>query len=89
MTSSTHTEHTFSEKPARFNNFLRFIAYVKPYKWNLVIAVIGGVVKFTLPLLVPQITRHLLDEVFLKEAKGEPHASRIEMMAFIANLNHE
>ncbi len=65
MASSSQTEHTFSDQPARFSNFVRFIAYVKPYKWNLVVAVIGGVVKFTLPLLVPQITRHLLDEVFL------------------------
>lgn len=65
MASSSQTEHVFSDQPARFSNFVRFIAYVKPYKWNLVVAVIGGVVKFTLPLLVPQITRHLLDEVFL------------------------
>jgi subfamily B ATP-binding cassette protein MsbA len=65
MASTTYTEHTFSEQPSRASNFLRFAAYVKPYKWSLVIAVIGGVVKFTLPLVVPQITKHLLDEVFL------------------------
>ncbi len=65
MTATTQTEHSFNEKPSRLNNFFRFITYVGPYKWNLVIAVMGGVVKFTLPLLVPQITRHLLDEVFL------------------------
>ena len=68
MASTTYTEHTFSEQPSRASNFLRFAAYVKPYKWSLVIAVIGGVVKFTLPLVVPQITRHLLDEVFLNPA---------------------
>ncbi len=28
----------------------------------------GGVVKFTVPLLVPQVTRHLLDDVFLNQA---------------------
>ena len=30
-------------------------------------AIIGGVVKFTVPLLVPQVTRYLLDEVFLNK----------------------
>lgn len=64
-TSTVQTEHSFSEAPARLNNFFRFIAYVGPYKWQIVAAVIGGIVKFTLPLLVPQVTRHLLDEVLL------------------------
>lgn len=67
-TTTLPTEHTFSEKPARLNNFLRFVSYVYPYRWSLLAAVIGGIVKFTLPLLVPQITRHLLDEVFLNPA---------------------
>jgi subfamily B ATP-binding cassette protein MsbA len=30
--------------------------------------VAGGIAKFTVPLLVPQVTRHLLDDVFLNEA---------------------
>jgi subfamily B ATP-binding cassette protein MsbA len=30
--------------------------------------VIGGIVKFTVPLLVPQVTRHLLDNVFLNHS---------------------
>jgi len=34
----------------------------------LLLAVVGGIVKFTIPLLVPQVTRHLLDNVFLNEA---------------------
>ncbi|MEP6984972.1 MAG: hypothetical protein ABI970_05225, partial [Chloroflexota bacterium] len=68
MTTSSHTEHTFSEQPPRFNNFIRFVGYVAPYKWNLAIAAVGGIVKFTLPLLVPQITRYLLDDVFLNPA---------------------
>src|SRR5258705_10395748 len=65
MASTPYTEHPFSDQPPRLSNFLRFIAYVKPYKWSLVLAVIGGAVKFTLPLVIPQITRHLLDAVFL------------------------
>lgn len=68
MTPTTQTEHSFSEQPSRFSNFIRFLAYVAPYKWDIVRATLGGVVKFTLPLLVPQITRYLLDGVFLNPA---------------------
>ena len=50
------------------HNFIRFLGYVRPYTKYLVLATIGGVVKFTVPLLVPQVTRHLLDNVFLNQA---------------------
>ncbi len=49
-------------------NFIRFLGYVRPYTKYLVLGVIGGIVKFSLPLLVPQVTRHLLDGVFLNPA---------------------
>jgi len=49
------------------NNFIRFLGYVRPYTRHLILAIIGGIVKFTVPLLVPQVTRHLLDNVFLNE----------------------
>jgi len=49
------------------NNFVRFLGYVRPYSGYLVLAVIGGIIKFTVPLLVPQVTRYLLDEVFLNQ----------------------
>jgi len=49
------------------NNFIRFLGYVRPYRGYLLLAIIGGIIKFTTPLLVPQVTRHLLDNVFLNE----------------------
>jgi len=52
----------------KHRNFIRFLGYVRPYTKYLMLAIVGGVVKFTVPLLVPQVTRHLLDEVFLSEA---------------------
>jgi subfamily B ATP-binding cassette protein MsbA len=48
-------------------NFIRFLGYVRPYTKYLILGVAGGIVKFSLPLLVPQVTRHLLDEVFLSQ----------------------
>jgi len=52
----------------KHQNFIRFLGYVRPYTKYLLLAVIGGIVKFTVPLLVPQVTRHLLDNVFLNAA---------------------
>ena len=49
------------------HNFVRFVEYVRPYWKYLLVGVLGGIVKFTVPLLVPQVTRHLLDNVFLNE----------------------
>jgi ABC-type multidrug transport system fused ATPase/permease subunit len=50
------------------NNFVRFLAYVRPYTKYVVVAALGGIVKFTVPLWVPQITRYLLDNVYLNPA---------------------
>lgn len=50
---------------AKSANFIRFLAFVRPYVWFIVLASIGGIIKFTVPLLVPQVTRYLLDDVFL------------------------
>lgn len=44
--------------------FLRFLNYVRPYWFCILLAVIGGIVKFTVPLFVPQVTRYLLDHVY-------------------------
>ncbi len=50
---------------ARRSNFIRFLSFVAPYRKLLILATVGGIAKFSLPLLVPQVTRHLLDNVYL------------------------
>ena len=47
------------------NDFIRFLSYVKPYTGMIILAAIGGIVKFGTPLLVPQIIRKLIDEILL------------------------
>lgn len=54
--------------PKPRSNFVRFLSYVRPYKWQVVAASLGGIVKFSVPLFVPQVTRYLLDSVFLNPA---------------------
>lgn len=66
ITVSTASTNRSIEPPSpRRNNFFRFLHYVLPYKWMLVAASVGGIVKFSVPLFVPVITRYLLDEVYL------------------------
>jgi len=50
------------------HNFWRFLRYVRPYWKYVLVGAIGGVVKFTLPLLIPLVTQHLLDNVYLNSA---------------------
>ena len=50
------------------HNFWRFLQYVRPYWKYVAVGVIGGIVKFTLPLLIPLVTQHLLDHVYLNPA---------------------
>lgn len=49
-------------------NFRRFLRYVRPYAGWVALTAIGGAVKFTVPLFIPQVTRSLLDEVYLNQA---------------------
>ncbi len=49
------------------DNFIRFLGYVRPYAWFIVLGASCGIIKFTAPLLVPQLTRYLLDEVLLSK----------------------
>jgi ATP-binding cassette, subfamily B, putative efflux pump len=51
----------------RPDNFIRFLGYVRPYVWFIVIGAGCGIIKFTVPLFVPQVTRYLLDDVLLSQ----------------------
>ncbi len=50
------------------NTFTRFLKYVKPYAHLIAIAAIGGVIKFAIPLLFPQIMQYFIDTVFSPES---------------------
>ena len=73
-----------ADKPPK-SNFYRFLNYVRPYKYMVAAASIGGIVKFSIPLLVPQATRHLLDDVFLNPAMTQDEKMR-ELLMWIGGL---
>lgn len=67
-----------TSKQKKRPNFIRFLSYVKPYTWFIVLAAIGGIIKFTIPLIVPQVTRYLLDDVLLNSSfSSEEQLSRL------------
>ena len=45
------------------SNFRRFLGYVKPYNYFILFAALGGMVKFTTPLVFPQVLGYLVDNV--------------------------
>ena len=53
-----------SENPGKKSSFIRFLQYVKPYIWLIVIGSAGGIIKFTVPLIFPRIMQHFIDDVF-------------------------
>lgn len=67
------------------NNFVRFLSYVSPYKYFVALAAVGGIVKFTVPLLVPQLIRHLVDDVFLSETLSA-QAQINQLLLYVAGL---
>lgn len=48
--------------------FFRFLGYVRPYWWLIAIAATGGIIKFTIPLIFPQIMQYFIDTVFSPES---------------------
>lgn len=69
----------------RQNTFIRFMGYVRPYWKQILAASVGGIIKFTLPLYVPQVTQHLLDDVYLNPALS-PAAKLNELYGSVGEL---
>ncbi|MBP1726434.1 MAG: multidrug transporter ATP-binding protein [Deltaproteobacteria bacterium] len=46
---------------SRPNNVRRFLAYVRPYRWRLVLSTVVGVVKYNLPVIFPWILKEVID----------------------------
>ena len=46
---------------SRPNIVRRFLAYVRPYRWRLVLSTVVGVVKYNLPVIFPWILKEVID----------------------------
>ena len=46
----------------------RYLAFVYPYKWKIFLTIIVGIVKFSIPLLIPLIVKYVIDNIIGAEA---------------------
>ncbi|MBU6081569.1 ABC transporter ATP-binding protein [Allobacillus halotolerans] len=46
----------------------RYLAFVKPYKWKIFFTILIGIVKFSIPLLMPLIIKYVIDDIVGAEA---------------------
>lgn len=46
----------------------RYLAFVYPYKWKIILTIIIGIVKFSIPLLIPLIVKYVIDNIIGAEA---------------------
>ena len=46
----------------------RYLQFVKPYKWTIIGTIIIGLIKFAIPLLIPLLTKYVLDDIIGNES---------------------
>jgi len=45
----------------------RYMKFVKPYRWEIFLTIIIGILKFAIPLFIPLLTKIVIDDIILKE----------------------
>ncbi len=59
----------------------RYLQWVKPYKWPIIGTILIGIVKFTIPLLLPLVIKYVVDDII--GAKGMTVADKNEQLLYI------
>ncbi|KGX87685.1 multidrug ABC transporter ATP-binding protein [Pontibacillus halophilus JSM 076056 = DSM 19796] len=62
------------------NSMKRYIKFVSPYKWKIVLTILIGIFKFGIPLLLPLILKYVIDNVVNAEI---PQSQQINELAWI------
>jgi ATP-binding cassette, subfamily B, putative efflux pump len=45
------------------NSIRRYLRFVKPYKFHIIITILIGIVKFSIPLIMPMLLKYVIDDV--------------------------
>ncbi|WP_272480020.1 ABC transporter ATP-binding protein [Aquibacillus koreensis] len=59
----------------------RYMEFVKPYKWKILLTVLIGVFKFGIPLLMPLIVKYVIDDIVI--AEGLTNAEKISQLLWL------
>lgn len=41
----------------------RYMEFVKPYKWKIIVTVLIGIIKFSIPLVIPLLLKYVVDDI--------------------------
>ncbi|MEK4254587.1 ABC transporter ATP-binding protein [Ureibacillus sp. FSL K6-2830] len=58
----------------------RYMQFVKPYYWEIMLTLIIGVIKFAIPLFIPFLTKIVIDDIILNTELT--NAERIEQLVY-------
>jgi ABC-type multidrug transport system fused ATPase/permease subunit len=47
----------------KINSIKRYFIFVRPYRWKIVITILIGIVKFSIPLLIPLLLQYVIDDI--------------------------
>ncbi|WP_102028920.1 ABC transporter ATP-binding protein [Salirhabdus sp. Marseille-P4669] len=61
----------------------RYLQFVKPYKWKIIITILIGIVKFTIPLLIPLLLKYVIDDIIGGDLT---QAEQIEQLLWIMGI---
>ncbi|QHS24296.1 ABC transporter ATP-binding protein [Virgibacillus sp. MSP4-1] len=62
----------------------RYLQFVKPYKWRLILTIFIGILKFGIPLLLPLIIKYVIDDVIGAEQLSQ--AEKIDQLFMIMGI---
>ena len=45
----------------------RYLKFVKPYNWKIILTILIGIVKFAIPLFIPLLMKIVIDDIIGSE----------------------
>lgn len=65
MSTERNTDMNVDKKQSKKSVTLRILSYIRPHWYLILISTIAGVVKLTVPLVLPQVVKYFTDEVLV------------------------
>ncbi|MGJ7911573.1 ABC transporter ATP-binding protein [Neobacillus sp. LXY-1] len=66
------------------NSIIRYLQFVKPYKWQIIATIFIGIIKFSIPLVIPMLIKYVVDDIV-----GNTHLTnvvKIHKLLFILSV---
>lgn len=77
------TEMSINKKESKKSVTLRILSYIRPHWYLILISTIAGVIKLTVPLVLPQVVKYFTDEVLVANWTAQQKIEEIVKWLFI------